>query len=788
VQQSGNAALATAVTSEIREMRDLVLIDWNNNGLFSHAYSDVSALVSSVSVDRSITGDIPAEVNLIEGYSKAQLNLTLEGTRADNEQPTYKLLNPYQTDSPLWLTDPTGLHIKWSVVVMTSAGEVTLQQFFGTISTCTVKRASQSATITALDTLDDITKPVYLPHWAIDGVTQSSVGRDSLKQNATGLVDYLLRQNGFYCTPPAHPDAIASWTLNGWNVPEVGMPYFTGRNDRGVNPRVCAQWIASNMSWAGYTHYATGQQWGGQVDVTRSGWLNPSGYGANPVTLGMGGWYYGPNGAADNTSPTAAVIAMRFDNTSNYRAGLTLDPSLGPTVTLVSPTGPYSQTWTFSGFAWPAKSWNYIGVALSFSAAGVQCRLNFNGTVTLHPTTAAVYPAVPGSNVAAPQLASYSNLGWPAHSVQVWWSRVAVGSLTWNKDIPSNPLRPNPVLDLSDNYLTHLPDVYGTNSWDVLQAVVQADFSMLISDETGVIRYKKRSTLRLPSTSVRTITTDALKDISTTTAKSNIRNSVNATVQSGQAWNVNIYQESSAAQYDTIAGVIKIYQTPMTDVINVDPSPTWLSGITTIPTGLKAGYWAVDPTSNGGAPPFSNTAFQPFIVAFSYDQRTLQLYVDNSRNATFLRFALQDGSPALLMSGFKLVLDPPTTLSVSDTNSVTRWGTQILEMGQSPWRQDATAVLNLANQIMLDLSANVPNMEQLPVVGDPRLQLIDTVLLSDPNNSDDRLLCTIRGIHRQRTKDGGLTDTLTLRLVAPPGTWILGDSQRSILGSTTRLA
>jgi len=787
VQQPSNTALATAITSEERVIRHQFLVDWNNDGNFSHAYSDLSAIVESIGVDRDITGDIPEEVNLIEGYSKAKLSVTLSGTRNDGELPAHKLLNPEQTNSPLYLTDITGLHVKWFIIVSTSAGDVSLQQFFGPVNICDVKRSAQTVEITAYDITDDLAGGVTVPRFAIDGVLSQTVGVDALKQNVTGLIDYFLRRNFFFCTPALHPDVRASWTLNGWSVPEIGTQIPLRTVDTGVKPAICAPWIRSNMSWAGNSHTGLNQYWSGQV--TNGLPMIPSAYNTNPVTLGMGGWFYGPGGAADGVAANKEVMATRFDSTDSYKATLLLDPTLGPTVTLVNPTGAYSRTWTFPSWVWPTRQWNYIAVALSFSATGVQCRLNFNGTVTLHGTTAPVYPAIPAFNaILSPQLMSYSTASWPAHSLQVWWSNVATGSLQWTQNVPTGLLRPNTVLDLSDNYLTYIPDLIGVDTWQTLQAIVQADFGMILADETGVIRYKKRTSLRLPSLPVRTITTDALKDLETVTNRASIRNLVTASIQSAKAWNQNIYSETTANQYDTQPGIAVAYYVPLSDVMWVDLSPTWLTGITTIPNGLKSGYWAVDPGSNGGVPPFVDVAHQPFVVAWTADQRTLGIYVDNTLNQTFMRFALDDGSPALLISGTKIVKDDPKLVAVQDTNSVNRWGTQVLDLGQSEWRQDSTAITAICTQVMTDLSANVPNMERLPVVGDPRLQLLDTVMLTDPQNPDDRILAIIRGISRSMTKDGGLTDNLNLRLVAPPGTWILGDSVRSVLGSTTRLA
>ncbi|MFD1050773.1 hypothetical protein ACFQ1S_37210, partial [Kibdelosporangium lantanae] len=76
----GGDAAEAAITSRERHIRIKVEVDWNKNGTFDHALSDLSPYVSAATTDRSLRGSAPEELLLIEGASAAELSLTLYGT------------------------------------------------------------------------------------------------------------------------------------------------------------------------------------------------------------------------------------------------------------------------------------------------------------------------------------------------------------------------------------------------------------------------------------------------------------------------------------------------------------------------------------------------------------------------------------------------------------------------------------------------------------------------------------------------------------------------------------
>jgi hypothetical protein len=73
VQTHGGVAADTAITSPERNFTVRLLVDWNNNGLYNHALSNMTGYVKSASTSRSLRGSAPEEILLIEGASAASL-------------------------------------------------------------------------------------------------------------------------------------------------------------------------------------------------------------------------------------------------------------------------------------------------------------------------------------------------------------------------------------------------------------------------------------------------------------------------------------------------------------------------------------------------------------------------------------------------------------------------------------------------------------------------------------------------------------------------------------------
>src|SRR6266508_3105097 len=99
----------------------------------------------------------------------------------------------------------------------------------------------------------------------------------------------------------------------------------------------------------------------------------------------------------------------------------------------------------------------------------------------------------------------------------------------------------------------------------------------------------------------------------------------------------------------------------------------------------------------------------------------------------------------------------------TDPASIAAYGVeQVLEIPDSPFRQDPDAIDNLAQDLLAQLKDPKPTLQDIPLVGDLRLQLGDRVTLQDPDGLALNTDFNISSIRTDLTKDGGLEQTLTV--------------------------
>lgn len=234
MQLATDTALAEAVDAAERKIRWRLLVDWNRDGLYSHPLSDLSAFVDDLDVDRDLASDLPQEVGLLQGAASAQLGLRLTGAArvlpdgqlhiTGSEMSIAKLLSPYRTDSPLYAVSKLGCSIRFDVGLMTTAGEKIIRQFTGKIRSIDCSRDTGQATINALDGSERFRRPITLGFGATGLKEHVKYTRTQhpFWINSSLVIDQIARQNGYYATPPSHPDSMYAMTCAGGFAAEVG--------------------------------------------------------------------------------------------------------------------------------------------------------------------------------------------------------------------------------------------------------------------------------------------------------------------------------------------------------------------------------------------------------------------------------------------------------------------------------------------------------------------------------------------------------------------------------------
>jgi hypothetical protein len=100
----------------------------------------------------------------------------------------------------------------------------------------------------------------------------------------------------------------------------------------------------------------------------------------------------------------------------------------------------------------------------------------------------------------------------------------------------------------------------------------------------------------------------------------------------------------------------------------------------------------------------------------------------------------------------------------TDQASIDAYGVeQILELPDSPFRQDVDAIDHLAQDLLAQLKDPKPLLADVPIVGDLRLQLGDRVTLQDPDGLALRQDVHLSALRTEFTTDSGLGQTVNVR-------------------------
>lgn len=744
------AAEQTALTS--------LKADWGRDG-FAHPLADLSDAVSEVSIERSITGDLPEEAGLVEGQAAAQLTATISGTLADGVTEAVDALAPYRADSALYRRPLLGSRVECDLGLATDAGPILLPQFRGQLRSLRVSSSSREVGLAALDPADTVRAPITLPAYGMDrGDFLASNHR--FDANTQAVIDYVLRKNGIYASTAPHPQAQISCTGHGWLAAEIGRSSVP----RGVAAATSdPEWwvpgpfdmLAVRGIWDGHGSY--------QEFYAREPFIPTAGRG-----LGVACWMRVGN---DMGLPpaTGRVMFELFPLVSNSELRYTLEiTSSGGLGGFVIKNG------VPAGFVQPINTttrWQYVALHFANRADGTtEISFRQNGITTAGAVATPTFSSVvqPFMQVTAWQSRDWSNF-------HVWFEPERPQG-AWPGETELNQANLDPGLNL----LTHLPDVVGADSWAVIQEAARAEYGLVGFDEGGRFFFRNRNRVTTPATVEKEISADlSLIDLSTQVDADAVRNVVSTETSAGYLdFNNVIFESQSGSQFDCLPGVRTFdIALPFSAIgTNVQELPQILSANWN--DQQLWGYVAVDADNPAVEIPLSEDLTVRHTMT---GDRQGRLTVRN--NTIFkVRFATTSGQPALRVQGWLLERTPAAVEFNGSQGSVDTYGLRSLSIPASPYRQLLAPLRPVALGLLAQLSNPVPVIDQVPVNGDPRVQLGDTVRLVDPTGNGS-LRATVVKINRT-ISDGKLSDSLTVRPIGAPGLFLLDDPELGVLDST----
>lgn len=222
-------------------------------------------------------------------------------------------------------------------------------------------------------------------------------------------------------------------------------------------------------------------------------------------------------------------------------------------------------------------------------------------------------------------------------------------------------------------------------------------------------------------------------------------------------------------------GVGEFFFLPAPETIAVNPWP-----IAIIKAGNNPGFWDTE-VPRHGRQAYSDTLFRYDATdnsetKFQTRDRvrfTVENTQANSDRAFTIGFVNQNGSSRFRIEGYNVTEEEPKTWIVRDETSIAKYGERVIELKDNPWLHDEWQTRAMLQNIMAKTASPIPVTDNLVLPGDPRIQLGDTIAISDPHGMGETIKVQILGITRELSADAGLTDTYQVEVVVPPreGIW-----------------
>ncbi len=750
-------------------------------------YLNLAALVGTVRVSRSLSAALPDIAGIATGDISAEASVELAGIDISVPDSTSvaRLLNPFNAESPMWRRDRSGRPVTIEIGMMTASGERRVTRFTGLTRSTSVDPVDGTVEVTALDYAELLRAPTTLPTIIGSAVVGGQTYRPGL--NVQWVIDYMLRQNNIYATPAERQSCVLSATLHGSAAAEIGtLVYAYDSTTDNTVGYVDAAWALGTYDASTFPGTPIDSRYGDHVGWSAR-WLVEN-TGLTSTTLdGMliEAWVYLPG-----SSITRDILTVESDPLSGSRQKLVIRLTTafvldwyttagGSAVTVTGPTLTYDSAWHYLAIlvSWPATT----TVRATFRVDGTSTTPG-DGTVVARTTQTAMTHVTVTS-------------GLSMEALQVTSETTASMEPFHDEFVPSADL------EASLLELTVTPEISsGASVWDTMKSIAEAESAIVGFTEQGLAIYRNRRIA--PAAPGRTVTASrSLFGISTVERVDSIRNRIRVPVTG--------YTVQVATWIWVSGDVVSVPGRSSTTVIAEFANPvvglatTFVVAPVGNNTANKNGYRAARKADGtGGA--VTNLTFTITTLGTS----SAKIVVSNPNSyAAFLVSptgagypSTSDGNPSFELWGQPITrtsaeIDAASTNGLaSDAVAEALWqpsidlrGEQLLDVSASEWRQQATDAQSFADDLLALLHRPVPVLESVTVAGDPTIQLGDRVILSDTEGTgiDDPVI--VVSIDDVVSESDGYGQTLTVRLVAPPGGWILGYPGRSTLGVSTRL-
>lgn len=741
-------SFSDAVESSERRALIKLGVDFTQAGtLRPQTVDDLSPFVVSLDLDRTLSGDLPEEVRLVEGSAVAALSADLSyfDPNDDSHDSTW-YFSKFSTESPLAPYRKLWQRVLLQVGFDTINGPVFHPRMTGYTRSFNVA-AGQDTRMTAIDSRALMRNGVVLPAiFANEPFITASREPKRPGLESSFLVSNTLYQSGFVLSPQPRASVVLYVPFHGSAFPFIGN----------TDPLIYA--------YQG-THWFTGS---GPKD---------------PVKFDTGPFFLGTARPPESTVTKVSMLTddgsinlfntvskprlilecfLRIRPSGNNKAEFLMKPTTGSTsevtvyvdrdlsinatVSVERSTGTNTQTAT-STLTWPSdEQWHRLWVLVDSTGNVVRFRVDESDRDDV------ALAALPGSDVALGSHQERVDMrhedGAQMAELQIISSIAAVlpsnvGSMTVPEKV---------IVDRSVSTLVGNPYTTRQEAWDVLTDLAQAEQAIVYFDEQGRFNWRTRERLvQQPAQNVQfELTADkTLLELGSEEHADQIRNTVNVSY--------------SPVTYTSRGEVFAA-----TEIIQLMPNES-----ITVISGGKGSFLggfiidvSISTTETGSNIVATESNFGDYITVGigRIDADTIEMTITNLGGST-LYFVDATGAPLFRILS-DLVSTSEETASVTATVPSDTYGDFQLNVDPGRFVQEFGVADVLATALAIELSDPQPTLNNIEIAGDPRIRIGDRVRIRDRNHTALDGDYWIMGVRDNFASTGEYTQTISARLAA----------------------
>lgn len=663
---------------------------------------DVTDEVTAWSVERGSDTSLPEQVAAPTGSAAASASVSLTGAGTQTAAARY---SPWAPRSTADITRPGQ-----SAVISWGLAEARLQALRGRVRSVRAHSRSGAADVTVLDGAELMRGKAWLPPAATATSVQSHV---------QWVLDHALRECGIYASPPARPGAIFFASMNCGREANVGMrlPNYLSFGTTGYYPDY-SPWTAGpkgiwspNLEWTS-TYVPQKRILSQQNTIMVEWWVRRSGStGNNPrseVTL-----LFADRPQNDSGTRTETDITVSYDTETGQIRARVRNGSATWTAPNSSATGNYKVAFM-------------IGMTTTSSPVTVRGWL-YRPDGTLYAT--------PTYNGTTPTWGMLDTITVTATGpIECVGVTPVTGNVdvvrTWRRGARLALVRGHVGSSGGSMKVDALPEPGGT-WWDLVKQIASDTMSFVWFDEDGVLNVQGgyfSSPDETPPEPDLTVTAErSISDIEVVEEIDSIRNLVSVSHQEHRLglWSnaTNILEYSGTipvAGGETVEVAVDTQDRPY-----LMAAPMVFSGSTPPSVAVSYGTSLIKfVTSTGSRAP---------VEAELVYNRGHPLFRFHNRGANPARAVLSstDSTPSFRMVYRDVTEETPLPVTRQVPASVARYGSQSLEVGASPWVQDADYADTLTRRILSWTAWPMPMTGRVEILPDPRIQIGDAVQIVD---------------------------------------------------------